>query len=133
MPSAEEIRAVHAAGVLGAAVLIGSLVLIILQVANAVGRRRLVALVLGTWLGLLAGYGFIVQRDYRLAWIYQRQFWASLVRLVPDVSEGNSIIVDPQGLMDHGRLRPTIGICQSFWARFMTFRRHGTILSGSTA
>ena len=103
------VRASHAAGVLGAAVLIGSLVLIILQVANAVGRRRMVALVLGVWLGLLAGYGFVVQRDYRLAWIYQRQFWASLVRLVPDVSEGDSIIVEPQGLMD------TWQIAANYW------------------
>ncbi len=91
---------VHAAGVLGAAVFIGSLVLILLHLANAVGRRRMVTLLLAIWLGLLSGYGFVIQRDYRLAWTYQRQFWTSLVRLIPDVTEGDSILVEPQGLQD---------------------------------
>ena len=91
---------VHAAGVLGAAVLVGSVALILLHVANAVGRRRMVTLGLATWLGLLAGFGFVIQRDYRLAWTYQRQFWTSLVQLIPDVSEGDSILVEPQGLLD---------------------------------
>lgn len=91
---------VHAAGVIGAALLVGSAILILLQVVNAVGRRRTVTLLLAAWLGLLSGYGFVIQRDYRLAWTYQRQFWTSLVRLIPDVSEGDSILVEPQGLLD---------------------------------
>ncbi len=100
---------VHSAGVLGAAVFVGSLVLILLQVANAVGRRRTVTLLLAAWLGLLAGYGFVIQRDYRLAWTYQRQFWSALVRQIPDVSEGDSIIVEPQGLID------TRQIAANYW------------------
>lgn len=91
---------VHAAGVLGAAVLVGSAALLTLYAADAMGRRRWAALVIGVWLGLLAGYGFVIQRDYRLAWVYQRQFWSALVRWVPDISEGGSILVDPGGLKD---------------------------------
>lgn len=91
---------VHAAGVLGAAVLVGSLILIALWLADAAGRRRSMSVLLGAWLGLLVGYGFVIQRDYRLAWVYQRQFWTSLVQLIPDVSEGDSILVEPQGLKD---------------------------------
>lgn len=91
---------VHAAGVLGAAILVGSLILIALWLADAVGRRRAVSLLLALWLGLLLGYGFLIQRDYRLAWTYQRQFWTSLVKLIPDVGNGDSILVEPQGLRD---------------------------------
>jgi hypothetical protein len=91
---------VHAAGVVGAAILVGSLMLIALWVSAAAGRRRLVSLLLAVWLGLLLGYGFVIQRDYRLAWAYQREFWSSLVRQIPDVSEGDSILVDPNGLRD---------------------------------
>jgi hypothetical protein len=60
----------------------------------------MVTLLLAIWLGLLSGYGFVIQRDYRLAWTYQRQFWTSLVHLIPDVTEGDSILVEPQGLQD---------------------------------
>jgi hypothetical protein len=91
---------VHAAGVLGAAVLVGSAALLALWTAEAFGRRRWVALAFGAWFGLLAGYGFVLQRDYRLAWVYQREFWSELVQLVPDVAEGDAILVDPGGLKD---------------------------------
>lgn len=91
---------VHSAAVLGAALFVGSLSLLALWAAEGSGRRRWVAAAFGIWFGLLAGYGFVIQRDYRLAWIYQQQFWTELVRLVPDVSEGDSILVDPSGLND---------------------------------
>jgi hypothetical protein len=51
-------------------------------------------------LALLAGYGFVIQRDYVNAWQYQRQFWSELVPLIPDAGQGTVILVDPQALHD---------------------------------
>ena len=91
---------VHSAGVFGAAVLIGSILLIILWIAEAHSRKRVVGIAISLWFGLMAGYGFVIQNDYRLAWEYQKSFWSSLVTLVPDAADGTVILVDPAGLDD---------------------------------
>jgi hypothetical protein len=71
-----------------------------LQVAETFGWRRRVAILLAAWIGLMTGYGFVIQQDYRLAWEYQVDFWTDLVQLVPDVGAGTVILVDPEGLTD---------------------------------
>jgi hypothetical protein len=91
---------VHTAGVIGASILVGALVWLIMGMAERTGKKKWVSLVLGIWLGILAGYGFLVQNDYANAWQLQREFWSQLVRLVPDVQEGSVILVDPSGLVD---------------------------------
>jgi hypothetical protein len=91
---------VHVAGVIGAAVLIGAVLLLVLWMTRSWRWRGPLHFMIAAWLGLLAGYGFVVQRDYVLAWQYQRSFWSDLVKLLPDVGEGTSILVDPQGLED---------------------------------
>ncbi|MCJ7678268.1 MAG: hypothetical protein MUO35_11165 [Anaerolineales bacterium] len=91
---------VHAAGAIGAAVVVGTLVLIILWIAKATHRRALMIAPLAVWLGLLAGYGMVIQSDYVHAWEYQKAFWAELVPLLPDVSDGTVVLVEPWGLKD---------------------------------
>ncbi|MCH7611304.1 MAG: hypothetical protein J4N74_10975 [Chloroflexi bacterium] len=91
---------VHAGGVVGAALLVGSVLLIGLQLAEAYGWRKPIALILAGWISLMIGYGFVIQEDYRLAWEYQKNFWTDLVQLVPDVGAGSVILVDPEGLRD---------------------------------
>lgn len=91
---------VHSAGVFGAAVLVGSILLIILWIAEAHSRKRVVGFVIALWLGLMAGYGFVIQNDYRLAWEYQKSFWSDLVTLLPDAADGTVILIDPVGLND---------------------------------
>ena len=91
---------VHSAGAFGASVLIGAMLLLVLWVAESYGRRRLVSVVAAACFGLMVGYGFVIQRDYRRAWEYQRSFWSELVQLIPDVGEGTAIVVDPSGLQD---------------------------------
>ena len=91
---------VHAAGVIGAAFLLGAVMLLILWIADSYQRKRVAVLLLAVWLGLMAGFGFVIQRDYRLAWTYQQEFWSDLVQLVPDVEDGTVILVDPGGLTD---------------------------------
>ena len=91
---------VHAAGVIGAALCLGSLTMGALWMAEAVGRKRWAAAIAGLWLGLMAAYGIVLQRDYARAWTLQQDFWTPLVRLIPDVRDGTVILVDPAGLQD---------------------------------
>ena len=91
---------VHAAAVIGAAVLLGAVLLLVMWFARSSRWRGAADIVLGLWIGLLAAYGFVIQRDYRLAWEYQKAFWSDLVVLLPDLQEATSILVDPSGLKD---------------------------------
>jgi hypothetical protein len=54
---------------------------------------------------LTIGFGFIVQRDYQQSWRLQKEFWGQLVELVPDISKGTVILVDPEGLEDGKYIR----------------------------
>jgi hypothetical protein len=91
---------VHTAGVIGASILVGTLVWLVMRWAERSGRTKWVSLALGIWLGILTGYGFLVQNDYARAWRLQREFWSQLVRLLPDVQDGSVVLVDPSGLED---------------------------------
>jgi hypothetical protein len=91
---------VHAAGVVGAGLLIGALLMAILWVAEGLKKRRWIAAPLAIWLGLLAGYGFVIQNDYVMAWEYQQQFWREVLPLIPDIEEGEAILIDPGALQD---------------------------------
>ena len=91
---------VHAAAVVGAGMLLGASLTVVLWVAAGLKKRRWVALPLAVLLGLLAGYGLVIQNDYVLAWKYQREFWRELLPLIPDVGEGDAILVDLEALRD---------------------------------
>ena len=91
---------VHAAGVIGASLLVGSVMLAAVRLGGPRGRRTVVALALALWSGLMVSYGLDVQRDYVRAWDLQKEFWTHLVRLIPDVGDGTVILVDPTGLQD---------------------------------
>lgn len=91
---------VHSAGVMGAALLVGSAILELLYLLRQTRWRRLLAGGLAAWIGLLAGFGLVVQNDYVMAWKYQRQFWRQLIPLVEDAGNGTAILVDPAGLVD---------------------------------
>lgn len=91
---------VHAAGVLGASLLVAALLLAALWFAESLRRRRVIAFAVAAWLGLLSGYGFLIQRDYIRAWDLQRSFWSELLPFLPDLDDGTVILVDPDGLED---------------------------------
>ena len=91
---------VHAAGVIGASLLVGSVMLAAVRLGGPRGRRTVVALALALWSGLMVSYGLDVQRDYVRAWDLQKEFWTHLVKLIPDVGDGTVILVDPTGLQD---------------------------------
>jgi len=90
---------VHAAGVAGAAILVGCAAYFLLMLAH--GRWRwVVNLLLAFFFALMAGYGFVIQNDYVHAWQLQKQFWAELLPLVPDAGAGTIILVDRAALTD---------------------------------
>ena len=91
---------VHAAGVVGAAILTGSLLLLMVALAKKLTRGRAILLGVGIWLAAQASFGFIVQKDYVLAWQLQKRLWTSLIPVVPDADDGTAILVTPDGLQD---------------------------------
>lgn len=91
---------VHAAGVVGASMVVGSAIVIVIALAEGYRRKTWAVPALGIAMGILAGYGFVIQNDYAAAWSLQRGFWSQLIPLIPDVGEGTVVLVDPSGLQD---------------------------------
>jgi hypothetical protein len=91
---------VHSAGVVGAALALGSFLLLVLWLARTTRWRQWLNLGIGAWLGILAGYGFVIQRDYQAAWLNQQHFWSDLVIQIPDARDGTVVLVEPGPLGD---------------------------------
>ncbi|MBF8260891.1 MAG: hypothetical protein HW376_420 [candidate division NC10 bacterium] len=91
---------VHAAGVLGAGLLCGSIMIAGLILAKRRPLRLGGIVLIAVWAGMMAGFGLDVQRDYLRAWQLQRTFWQGLVPLLPDVTDGTVVLVDPEVLED---------------------------------
>lgn len=91
---------VHFAGVVGAALVCASLCSVLLYVANLLKLKVIGIILLAAFFSLLLGYGFVIQRDYRLAWEYQQDFWSKVVQLVPDVQANTVILAEPEVFRD---------------------------------
>jgi hypothetical protein len=91
---------VHFAAILGASILWGAFAWLLVAVGEAVRKRWLAAGLLAVILGGLAGFGFVIQRDYARSWELQRSFWAQVVALCPDLDEGTVILVAPEAFTD---------------------------------
>jgi len=91
---------VHLAGVAGTAVLVATIAFFFIYLSNGSRWRVAINVLIALELAFLAGYGFIIQRDYALAWQYQRQFWTELLPLIPDAGEGTVVLIDPAALHD---------------------------------
>ncbi len=89
---------VHLAAVVGASILLASLIaLILFIIRSAAGRKTLIWMV-ALLLAMLVGFGFVVQKDYSQAWTDQRVFWTRLLPQIQDMGNGTVILVDPKGL-----------------------------------
>jgi len=91
---------VHFAAVVGASIVCACGCSMILFMANLLRKKVIGTILLAGFFTLLMGYGFVIQRDYQLAWKYQQEFWSEVVQLVPDVEEGIVILVEPSGFRD---------------------------------
>jgi hypothetical protein len=91
---------VHAAAVVGAAIIVGCVIILLASIAYAYRLQKILYLLTALLFALLAGYGVLIQRDYSKAWEYQRRFWTDLRALIPDVQDSTVILVDPSVLPD---------------------------------
>jgi hypothetical protein len=91
---------VHLAGVMGASIVVGCVIMLLFILFREKKAGWVLSILVSVWAALLVGYGFMIQRDYRLAWQYQREFWTSLIQLVPDSGPDTVILVTPDGLKD---------------------------------
>ena len=97
---------VHTAAVVGASILGGILGYLIVYLANSYRQKNLAALLLATYFSLLVGFGIIVQQQNQLSWKYQQAFWADVIQLAPDLSDGQVILVDAPSLPWGSQLYP---------------------------
>ncbi len=49
---------------------------------------------LAFYLSLLIGYRFVIQKDFKLNWHYQRVLWADIIKNCPDINEGTIILLE---------------------------------------
>jgi hypothetical protein len=91
---------VHLAGVVGASLVVACIITLLFTLFRNKKAGWVVTVLIALWAAALVGYGFVIQRDYRLAWQYQRDFWTSLIQLVPDAGPDTAILVTPDGLKD---------------------------------
>lgn len=86
---------VHAAGVVGAAIVVGILAVLLLHFLKKAPRQRIAAWAAAGLFALLMGYGFVLQQDYAQGWRAQQRFWRELLPLVSDATENTIILVEP--------------------------------------
>jgi hypothetical protein len=91
---------VHAAAVVGAALLGACASAVLEETARHFGKKRLASLLLSGLFALLAGYGALIQKDYVAGWALQRDFWRELTPLIADVEEGTVVFIEPSGLVN---------------------------------
>jgi hypothetical protein len=91
---------VHFAGILGASMIWGSVLHFALFLLQQRDKKQLGSVLISIMLALTVGFGFVVQNDYARSWQLQRTFWNETLDLVPDITEGTVILVDPIGLED---------------------------------
>ena len=95
---------VHTFAAIGGSILFACIGSAILNIATAHGWKRLAVLGLTGYFTLLLGFGLIVQQDYKMSWSYQQAFWTDVINLVPDLTDGTAIFVEPTGLTDTRQL-----------------------------
>ena len=91
---------VHFAAVIGAALLLGSILYAALLLAQRYKWKKVLVFTLAGFFSLLLGFGLVVQQDYQRAWKLQQELWSDIVEFVPDLDDGTVIFVDPDGLID---------------------------------
>ena len=91
---------VHLAAIVGASMVFASVWSLFLSRPMDRSLRQASIGGLSGLFALLIGFGVVVQKDYARAWELQKEFWSSLVSQVPDLQEGNVVLIDPDGLSD---------------------------------
>lgn len=53
-------------------------------------------IILSMSLAVLVGFGLTIQKDYQLNWQYQKTFWQEVISLIPDIKNGEIVLIDAQ-------------------------------------
>ncbi len=89
---------VHVAGSVGAALLAGALIEGLGKRLHARGARMALVGILAAACGLMAVRGVRIQRtEYVAHWREQQRFWTKLVTLIPDLRDGEPVLLDIRG------------------------------------
>ena len=97
---------VHLAAAIGGAVLWGCLCAFLLSRSRGSWLRFPAVTVLAMLFTGMFAFGFNIQRDYRLAWEYQRGFWTDVTRSCPDLGRDTVILVEEKGLKEVRQINP---------------------------
>jgi hypothetical protein len=97
---------VHLAAAIGGAVLWGCLCAFLLSRSQGSWLRFPAVTVLALLFTGMFAFGFSIQRDYRLAWEYQRGFWTDVTRSCPDLGRDTVILVEEKGLKQVRQINP---------------------------
>lgn len=64
-------------------------------------RKRVLGILgVALFLASLGGFGFVVQRDFRQNWIFQRDFWTQVTQLAPDIQDGTEVVLRWKNIKD---------------------------------
>lgn len=96
---------VHSAAVVGAALLMGVFLVLLIEFANRLRIGKLAPFGLAGFFCLLLGFGMAVQRDYKQAWQFQREFWSKLLPLIQDVDRDTVILARNTGLSEPAQIQ----------------------------
>ncbi len=85
---------VHLGATLGAALFVGWLAALVLAASARHGLERVAIILLALFYASLGGFSYIVQREYRQSWIFQRDFWSQVVMLAPDIQDKTVLLLE---------------------------------------
>lgn len=87
---------VHLAAIFGSSLIIGCLCHLIFSVFKHYRQSRIAIVIISCYFSLLVTAGILIQKDYRLNWQYQQDFWSQLLPLITDINQDNIILIDRQ-------------------------------------
>jgi hypothetical protein len=85
---------VHMTAAIGAAILVGLLSYLLVNLANNNLTKNIANAGLAVFFSLLVGFGLTVQQENQMTWAYQRAFWTDVIQLCPDIAPETIILVD---------------------------------------
>lgn len=90
---------IHYAAAFGIALAGGVMLSLLLAMFKLNRKKKMIgSLFLGLIMGMLVGYGVVIQQDYNKSWNNKKWFWSHVLALCPDITENTKVIVIDKGL-----------------------------------
>lgn len=88
---AGRLSSVHIAGTFPAAVFVSGLLWLVYEIGKS--NKKVFLTMTAVYFSVLVAWGVVIQNDYTRSWEQQRRFWQDLIKLAPDFTKRNFIIV----------------------------------------